>query len=77
MRWQCAAGSDECGTPCCSLRRWLASHHAVMPSRAMLGRIWDEVAQAREDATPSVYLNGFEVRRYQGKLWWVKSRSFF
>lgn len=57
------------------LRRWLASHHAVMPSRAMLGRIWDEVAQAREDATPSVYLNGFEVRRYQGKLWWVKSRS--
>ena len=57
------------------LRRWLASHHAVMPSRVMLGRIWDEVAQAREDATPSVYLNGFEVRRYQGKLWWVKSRS--
>jgi len=33
------------------------------------------VAQAREDATPSVNLNGFEVRRYQGKLWWVKSRS--
>ena len=57
------------------LRRWLASHHAVMPSRAMLGRIWDEVAQAREDATPSVYLSGFEVRRYQGKLWWVKSHS--
>ncbi|MCG5129391.1 tRNA lysidine(34) synthetase TilS [Enterobacter mori] len=57
------------------LRRWLASRHAVMPSRAMLGRIWDEVAQAREDATPNVYLNGFEVRRYQGKLWWVKSHS--
>ena len=57
------------------LRRWLASHHAVMPSRARLGRRWDEVAQAREDATPSVYLNGFEVRRYKGKLWWVKSRS--
>ncbi|HED4184027.1 TPA: tRNA lysidine(34) synthetase TilS [Enterobacter mori] len=57
------------------LRRWLASHHAVMPSRAMLSRIWDEVAKAREDATPSVNLNGFEVRRYQGKLWWVKSRS--
>lgn len=26
------------------LRRWLASHHAAMPSRAMLNRIWDEVA---------------------------------
>lgn len=22
---------------------------------------------------PCVYLNGFEVRRYKGKLWWVKS----
>lgn len=57
------------------LRRWLASRHAVMPSRAMLSRIWDEVAQARDDATPSVHLNGYEVRRYQGKLWWIKSRS--
>jgi len=56
------------------LRRWLASRHASMPSRAMLNRLWDEVAQAREDATPSVYLNGFEVRRYQGRLWWIKSR---
>ena len=54
------------------LRRWLATHHAAMPSRAMLSRIWDEVAQAREDASPCVYLNGFEVRRYKGKLWWVK-----
>lgn len=55
------------------LRRWLASHRATMPSRAMLGRIWDEVAQAREDATPCVHLNGFDVRRYKGQLWWVKS----
>ena len=55
------------------LRRWLATHHEAMPSRAMLSRIWDEVAQAREDASPCVYLNGFEVRRYKGKLWWVKS----
>jgi tRNA(Ile)-lysidine synthase len=44
------------------LRRWLASHHAAMPSRAMLSRIWDEVALAREDASPCVHLNGFEVR---------------
>lgn len=59
------------------LRRWLASHHAAMPSRAMLNRIWDEVAQAREDAAPRLYLNGFEVRRYQGALWWIKSRPSF
>lgn len=55
------------------LRRWLASHHAAMPSRAMLNRIWDEVALAREDASPCVHLNGFDVRRYKGELWWVKS----
>ncbi|MGX5027356.1 tRNA lysidine(34) synthetase TilS [Enterobacter asburiae] len=55
------------------LRRWLASHHAAMPSRAMLSRIWVEVAQARADASPCVYLNGFEVRRYKGELWWIKS----
>lgn len=55
------------------LRRWLAMHNAAMPSRAMLHRIWEEVAQAREDAAPCVHLNGFEVRRYKGRLWWVKS----
>ena len=55
------------------LRRWLASHHAAMPSRAMLNRIWDEVVLAREDASPCVHLNGFDVRRYKGELWWVKS----
>ena len=59
------------------LRRWLATHHAAMPSRAMLNRIWDEVAQAREDAAPRLYLNGFEVRRYQGALWWITSRPSF
>ena len=55
------------------IRRWLSSHHAAMPSRAMLNRIWDEVALAREDASPCVHLNGFDVRRYKGELWWVKS----
>lgn len=54
------------------LRRWLATHHAAMPSRAMLSRIWNEVAQAREDASPCVHLSGYEVRRFKGKLWWVK-----
>lgn len=56
------------------LRRWLAQQNAVMPSRAMLHRIWEEVAQAREDATPCLHLNGFEVRRYKSQLWWIKSQ---
>lgn len=59
------------------LRRWLATHRAAMPSRAMLSRIWDEVAQSREDASPCVHLNGFDVRRYKGKLWWIKSTPSF
>lgn len=54
------------------VRRWLAGHHAQMPSRDMLKRIWDEVAQAREDANPCLHLNGFEIRRFKAQLWWVK-----
>ncbi|MCS2170214.1 tRNA lysidine(34) synthetase TilS [Scandinavium sp. TWS1a] len=53
------------------LRRWLAGHQAKMPSRAMLERLWREVALARDDANPLVRLGDFEVRRYQQQLWWV------
>ena len=55
------------------IRRWLASHRAVMPSRAMLNRIWEEVAQAREDAAPCIHLNGYDVRRYKEQLWWEEA----
>ena len=55
------------------LRRWLAGLNAPMPSRDGLGRIWQEVALAREDASPSFRLGEYEVRRYQSQLWWVKS----
>jgi len=53
------------------LRRWLAQHQAVMPSRAMLTRLWQEVALAREDANPQLCLGQFEVRRFQQQLWWI------
>lgn len=53
------------------LRRWLAQRGAVMPSRAMLNRLWLEVALAREDAEPCLRLGEHAVRRYQDKLWWV------
>ena len=55
------------------LRRWLAWHGAPMPSREMLARVWQEVALAREDATPCLRLGNFEIRRYQQQLWWVKA----
>ena len=54
------------------LRRWLAGHDAQMPSRDMLNRIWEEVAQAREDANPCLRFNDFELRRYKEHLWWIK-----
>lgn len=56
------------------LRRWLAWHGAPMPSRAMLARLWQEVALAREDAAPCLRLGDFEVRRFQQQLWWVKAQ---
>ncbi|WEX21913.1 tRNA lysidine(34) synthetase TilS [Escherichia coli] len=34
------------------IRRWLAGQNAPMPSRDALVRIWQEVALAREDASP-------------------------
>ncbi len=57
------------------LRRWLAAHGALMPSRAMLTRLWEEVALAREDATPQLRMGEGEVRRFRGQLWWVKSHA--
>lgn len=55
------------------LRRWLAGVNAPMPSRNGLERIWQEVALAREDASPCFRLGECEIRRYQSQLWWVKS----
>ncbi|MEO3740729.1 tRNA lysidine(34) synthetase TilS [Kosakonia sp. WA-90] len=56
------------------LRRWLAQQGAAMPSRAMLHRLWQEVALARDDAEPALRLGEYDVRRYHGNLWWNKRR---
>ncbi len=56
------------------LRRWLAHCGAPMPSREMLTRLWDEVALAREDATPCLRMGAFEIRRYQQRLHWIARR---
>ncbi|MGU3414227.1 tRNA lysidine(34) synthetase TilS [Enterobacteriaceae bacterium C34A] len=55
------------------LRRWLAQHQVTMPSRGMLERLWQEVALAREDATPLLRLGRIDVRRYQQQLWLVSA----
>ena len=55
------------------IRRWLAGQNAPMPSRDALVRIWQEVALAREDASPCLRFGAFEIRRYQSQLWWINS----
>lgn len=55
------------------LRRWLAMRNAPMPSRDALERIWQEVALARDDASPCLRFGDHEIRRYQSQLWWIKS----
>ncbi len=57
------------------LRRWLALHHAPMPSRSAILRIWDEVVLSRDDASPRQQFGDYDVRRYQNALWWVERRS--
>jgi tRNA(Ile)-lysidine synthase len=44
------------------IRRWLALNGALMPSRSMVNRIWEEVVQARDDASPILKLGEGEVR---------------
>lgn len=57
------------------LRRWFTIHKAPMPSRAALRRLWDEVASSRDDANPRLKFGDYEVRRFQGALYWVPSAS--
>ena len=46
----------------------------MLPARRWgVVRIWQEVALAREDASPCLRLGAFEIRRYQSQLWWIKS----
>lgn len=57
------------------LRRWLTQRDAPPPSRAMLERVWREVALSRDDAAPRLQIGAYDVRRYQGQLWWIKRQA--
>ncbi|WP_265436272.1 tRNA lysidine(34) synthetase TilS [Aeromonas media] len=50
------------------LRHWIRRLGGEMPSRELLGLLWQEVALAREDANPRLSLQGLECRRFQGRL---------
>ncbi|QIQ20679.1 tRNA lysidine(34) synthetase TilS [Zophobihabitans entericus] len=51
------------------LRLWFKFHNVPMPSRQQLTIIWQEVALAREDATPQFILDNHQIRRYQQCLY--------
>lgn len=53
------------------LRRWFAKHNKSMPSRQQILRLWQEVALAKEDATPRLQFDQDEVRRYKQRLYLV------
>ncbi|MEG0008243.1 MAG: tRNA lysidine(34) synthetase TilS [Aeromonas sp.] len=54
------------------LRHWIRRQGGDMPSRELLGLLWQEVALAREDANPRLRLNTLECRRFQGQLHLVR-----
>jgi len=53
------------------LRHWIRRQGGEMPSRELLGLLWQEVALARDDANPRLSLQGLACRRYQGRLYLV------
>ncbi|MGY3918523.1 tRNA lysidine(34) synthetase TilS [Aeromonas eucrenophila] len=54
------------------LRHWIRLQGEEMPSRELLGLLWQEVALAREDANPCLSLKGRDCRRFQGRLYLVR-----
>jgi len=53
------------------IRLWFERAHLPMPSREHLYAIWQQVAQAAQDANPILKLGDIEVRRFAGRLYHV------
>ncbi|KAB2825555.1 tRNA lysidine(34) synthetase TilS [Aliivibrio finisterrensis] len=51
------------------LRLWLKQFAIPLPSQVQLGVLWNEVAQAKEDANPTLALGSVQLRRSQGYLY--------
>ena len=59
------------------LHRWITRAGLVVPSRAALDRIIDEVALAAVDAQPMLRVAGRQVRRHRGRLFIVHEPRAF
>ncbi|WP_394127593.1 tRNA lysidine(34) synthetase TilS [Vibrio hepatarius] len=55
------------------LRMWLESLGLRMPSRVQLDKLWQEVAQAQQDANPQLTLADGQIRRFAHKLYVVQA----
>ena len=54
------------------IRYWFQQYALKMPSSEFINRIFTEVINARIDAQPQLYSQGYFIRRYQGFLFLVK-----
>lgn len=57
------------------LRRWISTQGGKMPSRDTLRRLWHELINCREDASPRIQLGDSEIRRYRQRIYWLPMRS--
>ncbi|MBP2169900.1 tRNA(Ile)-lysidine synthase [Erwinia toletana] len=53
------------------LRRWISAQGGQMPSRDAVQRIWHEVIDSREDASPCLRLGNHQIRRYRQAIYWL------
>lgn len=51
------------------LRLWLKQFSILLPTQAQLGVLWNEVANAQQDANPCLEINSIQLRRFQGYLY--------
>lgn len=55
------------------IRKWLGEQGALMPSKAQLKQIVDNLIFAKKDANPIVKLNNQQLRRYKNKLYLISN----
>ena len=69
----CLSADDEVRKAKALIRLWLKGKGCLMPSHAQLQRIWEDVVCAQSDANPKVCVSQGEIRRFQGRLYWVEA----
>ena len=54
------------------IRQWFQTLNLKMPSQAFVGRLQSEVLSARQNSDPVLSGQGYSVRRYRDKLYYLK-----